>query len=102
MEIKDVPATEPCGADLERRERALEEWTKTDRVSWPAKSIELKLAVETIIERLRTKKMQTCIRTVEDVDKEALAAYEDEVLADVPAATQNRSISFITTLKKKR
>jgi hypothetical protein len=34
-------------------------------------------------ERLRAKKMHTCIRTVEEVDKEKLASYDVEVLLDV-------------------
>ena len=34
-------------------------------------------------ERLRAKKMHTCIRTFEEVDKKALANYDDDTLVDV-------------------
>ena len=80
-------------------ESALKVWAKVDRKNWeykmlelnfgkigfrlPPPAIKLKLAVENIIERLRAKKMHTCIRTVEEVDKEALANYDDEALLDV-------------------
>jgi phage host-nuclease inhibitor protein Gam len=46
-------------------------------------AIKFKLAVENIIERLRAKTMLSCIRTIEEADKEALAAYDDETLEAV-------------------
>lgn len=79
--------------------KALKAWANKDQKSWTDKHIELNfgklgfrrgnsaiklvLAVETIIERLRAKKMQTCIRIAEEVDKEALANYDDEAITDV-------------------
>ena len=76
---------------------ALKEWAKSASKDWKGKSLELnfgslgfrrptpaiklKLAIETIVERLRAKRMHTCIRTIEEPDKEALAAYDDETLA---------------------
>ena len=83
-------------------EAALEAWAKGDAKSWEKKSLELnwgqvgfhlgkpaiklKLAVENVIEKLRGKKMESCIRTIEEVDKEALANYDDEVIAAVGCA----------------
>lgn len=77
-------------------ELALEQWAAGDVKTWPAKSldlnfgslgfrkgkaaIKLKLAVDAVLRRLRAKGMGQCIRTVEEVDKEALAAYTDEQL----------------------
>ena len=94
-----VSETEPVRDALAQNEAALKLWAKDDRKSWVAKHLELnfgtlgfrrptpaiklKLALENIVERLRAKKMHTCIRTVEEVDKEALANYDDETLLDV-------------------
>lgn len=84
---------------LAANEAALKEWAKTASKEWKGKSLELnfgtvgfrkptpaiklKLAIETIVERLRARKMASCIRTLEEPDKEALAAYADDVLLEV-------------------
>ena len=80
-------------------EAALEEWAKADVKTWPAKSlkfnfgelgfrkgkaaIKLKLAIDNVVARLRACKLTDCIRTTEEVDKEQLANYGDEVLKKV-------------------
>jgi len=87
---------------LAQNEAALEVWAKGDAKSWEKKSLDLnwgtigfhlgkpaikfKLAVENVIEKLRGKKMASCIRTIEEVDKEALANYDDDVIATVGCA----------------
>ncbi|HWP58982.1 MAG TPA: host-nuclease inhibitor Gam family protein [Candidatus Acidoferrales bacterium] len=97
-------------------EKALRTWAKTDRKNWDGKSVELnfgtvgfrlpkaaiklKLAVENIIERLRAKKMHTCIRIIEEVDKEALANYEDEVLLDVGCERTKPKDKFYYEIKR--
>lgn len=65
---------------LAENEAALKLWAKSDRTNWTGKSLELnfgtigfrlpspaiklKLKIANVIERLRAKKMLTCIRTV--------------------------------------
>jgi hypothetical protein len=66
----------------------------------PKAAIKLVLGVENIIERLRAKKMHTCIRTVEQVDKEALANYDDEVLLDVGCARTKPKDKFWYEVKR--
>ena len=84
---------------LADNEAALKLWAKNDRATWTGKSLELnfgtvgfrlpspaiklKLKIANVIERLRAKKMLTCIRTVEKVNKEKLASYDDAMLLDV-------------------
>lgn len=102
---------------LDANKKALEEWTKMDAKSWgkekhlelnwgtvglrlPPPAIKLKLAVETIIERLRANKMFTCIRTIKEVDKEALANYDDETLVEVGCARTKPKDKFWYETKK--
>lgn len=84
---------------LAANEAALKEWARGDRKNWDGKSLELnfgtigfrrptpaiklKLKLAAVIERLRAKKMLTCIRTVEKVNKANLAAYDDDAILDV-------------------
>jgi phage host-nuclease inhibitor protein Gam len=111
-----VDGTEDLRVSLGAYEDALEAWAKTDRKTWAEKHIELnfgtvgfrlpkpaiklKAAVETIIERLRAKKMQTCIRTIEEVDKKALANYDDETLADIGCKRTKPKDKFYYEVKK--
>ena len=97
-----VQETKPHREELAQQEAALEAWAKEDSKVWDKKSLELnwgsvgyhlgkpaiklKLAVENVIEKLRGKKMATCIRVVEEVDKEALANYDDDMIAAVGCA----------------
>jgi phage host-nuclease inhibitor protein Gam len=116
IRAKLVDKTAPLRISLAGSEKALKAWAKGDYKSWPAKSLELnfgtigfrlpkaaiklKLAVENIIERLRAKKMHTCIRTVEEVDKEALANYDDEVLLDVGCERTKPKDKFFYEVKR--
>jgi phage host-nuclease inhibitor protein Gam len=47
---------------------------------WTPYRIEFDVEEETVIERLRARKMESCIRVVTSVNKEALEAYDDDVL----------------------
>lgn len=84
---------------LAQNQATLEAWAKSDARNWDKKSLELNwgqvgfhlgkpaikfiLTVENVIEKLRGKKMASCIRVVEEVDKEALANYDDDIIAAV-------------------
>jgi len=47
---------------------------------WTPWRIEYDVSEETVIERLRARKMESCIRVVTTINKEALEAYDDDVL----------------------
>jgi phage host-nuclease inhibitor protein Gam len=97
-------------------ERALQDWAKIARREWPAKSCELNhgvvgfrlpkaaikllVAVETAIERLRARRMTSCIRVKEELDKEALAAYEDEVIEAVGCKRKQGREKFYYEIKR--
>lgn len=91
-----IERTAEARKQIAAHEHALREWAKSDRRHWPAKSLELNfgvvgwrlgkpaiklvVAMQTVVERLRARKMISCIRVVEELDKEALAAYDDETI----------------------
>ena len=96
--------TEETEADrqcLKVVEKELERWATGNRATWgESRSLQLTAGllsfrltppaivytlkkVKHVIERLRAKKMAACIRMKEEVDKEALAAYPDDVLREV-------------------
>lgn len=52
---------------------------------WTPPRIEFRVEEETVIERLRARGMVSCIRVITSIDKEALAAYDDDVLKEVGA-----------------
>lgn len=80
-------------------EKALEKWAKDDSGNWEARTLELnfgklmirlsppairlKLKVEHVIERLKAKKMKSCIRVKEEIDKDALLQYDEDVIEKV-------------------
>ena len=55
------------------------------RFRWTPPAIKFKLEEETVIERLRARGMTSCIRVTVSVDKEALAAYDDDILKAIGA-----------------
>lgn len=93
----------PLKKNLAAYEKALEKWARRDydqaggwgvtrsifftcgkisfRLSPPA--IKLARTIEYVLERLRARKMASCIRVKEEVNKEALEAYGDEILREV-------------------
>jgi phage host-nuclease inhibitor protein Gam len=92
--------TAPAREALAKNRKALEAWTKGDAKNWgkekhldlnwgkvglrrPPAAIKLLLALENVIEKLRAKKLTSCIRVIEEVDKEALANYDDATIAAV-------------------
>jgi phage host-nuclease inhibitor protein Gam len=101
---------------VDLREKALEAWAKTDRKTWPDKHLELnfgtvgfrlgkaaikfKLEIAAIVERLRAKKLLTCIRVTEEPDKEKLAAYDDETLEAVGCAKTKPKDKFYYDVKR--
>lgn len=94
-----VEESENARKALVLNEAALKAWAKRDVKTWagktldlvfgsmsfrtPPPSIKLLLEAETIVERLRARRMTTCIRVKEEVDKEALENYSDEVIEAV-------------------
>lgn len=102
--------SEPYLAAIDANEEALKEWAKGDMKSWPAKSLELnfgslgfrkgkaaiklKLALENVVARLKACGLTHCVRTIEEVDKEQLANYGDEVLAKIGCARTKPKESF--------
>ena len=66
---------------------------------WTPWRIEFRLDEETVIERLRARGMTSCIRTVESVNKEALEAYDDDVLKAV-GAYRDRDEKFYYEVKR--
>ncbi len=113
---KMLDETAPWRETLAVNEAALKAWAKADQYTWPAKSLELvfgtvgwrkppaaiklKLAIETIVERLRARRMHTCIRTTEEPDKEALAAYADDVLVELGCERTKPKDKFWYELKR--
>jgi len=104
MILGDADArAKPLLKRLDAHEKEMERWAKNEgaehfehgsrslaltfgrlyfHLSPPA--IRLIRSVEYVLERLRARKMSaTCIRVKEEVNKEALEAYEDEVLKEV-------------------
>ena|SRR3990167_1528591 len=73
------------GDDGERKARGLELNFGWVRFRWTPPAIKFKVEEETVIERLRARGMISCIRTVASVNKEALEAYDDDVLKTVGA-----------------
>jgi phage host-nuclease inhibitor protein Gam len=111
-----VRRVKPLRERIEELEDALEQWAKSGRSEWPTKSIELNfgivgfrlprptikclLAIETIIERLRARKMNSCIRVKEEIDKEALANYSDEEIAAVGCKRKQGRDKFYYEIKR--
>ena len=62
--------------------------------------VKLLLAVETVIERLRARKMLSCIRKKEEVDKEALENYSDQVIAEVGCKRSQGKDKFYYEIKR--
>lgn len=109
-------ATENLRRALAVRVKALQTWAKKDEKSWPGRTCELMhgkvyfrlpqaaikelLEVETIVERLRARKMTSCIRTKEEIDKEALAAYRDDVIEAVGCKRTKPKDKFYYEVKK--
>lgn len=92
----------PLKKNLTAYEKALEKWAREDehngnwgaartlksaigkiyfRLTPPA--LRLIRPVEFVLERLRARKMLSCIRVKEEINKEALDAYDDEILREV-------------------
>lgn len=108
--------TEVQVALLKETKAALEAWAKKDAKTWigktlallwgsiswrtPPKRIVVKLDEETVIERLRARKMLTCIRTKEEIDKEALENYSDEIIAAVGCERKQGKDKFYYELKR--
>jgi len=109
-------ATEPIRLALAARVKALHAWAKKDEKNWPGRTCELtngkvyfrtppaaikeELETETIVQRLRARKMTSCIRTKEEVDKEALAAYPDSVIEAVGCRRTKPKDKFYYEVKK--
>lgn len=73
------------GDDGERKARSIELNFGWVRFRWTPPAIKFKLEEETVIERLRARGMHSCIRTIEAVDKDVLAAYDDDILKAIGA-----------------
>ncbi len=54
---------------------------RADKKLWP--KIVLKLEEATVVERLRARKLTSCIRVIEEVNKEALENYPDKEIEAV-------------------
>ena len=112
---------EECGPvkkTLKKWVRALEKWTTKNKArefpedsktlelnfgkiffKWTPWRIEFDVAEETVIERLRARKMESCIRVVASVNREALEAYDDEVLKKL-GCRRERDDKFHYEVKK--
>lgn len=108
--------TQTASQALTENETALKTWAKTDLRTWSGKTLNLvwgwiawrtpppkivvKLEDETVIERLRARKMLTCIRVKEEVDKEALENYSDEIIEAVGCERKQGKDKFYYECKK--
>lgn len=84
----------------------LEAWARENEKEWEQRTLTLTFGrlyfrlgkpaikllrkAETILERLRAQGMQSCIRVKEEIDKEALAAYDADVLSEVGCKRMQR------------
>lgn len=94
-----VEGTELQRGALKENEKALRAWTMKCEKHWVSRTLELvfgkvwvkksppkivlNLEEETVVERLRARGMRTCIRVIEEVNKEVLANYDDKTIEAV-------------------